>query len=132
MFSRRLGIRVPSLLEGSLLLQILLVVGLWLGADGFVHITGLPVPGGLVGLIAALALLASRRLSVRSLRRGSQFFIGHMVLFFLPAVLAVLDHRELMSVLGCKVLLVIVAGTAAVMVVTALVVDLCTRAKGVR
>jgi holin-like protein len=47
-----------------------------------------------------------------------------MLLFFVPAVLAVMDHREFLGLLGLKILSVILLGTVVVMSVTALVVDL--------
>jgi holin-like protein len=50
-----------------------------------------------------------------------------MLLFFVPAVLALLDHRELMGMLGLKIFAIILISTTAVMCVTALTVDLCYR-----
>ena len=50
-----------------------------------------------------------------------------MLLFFVPAVLALLDHRELIGTLGLKIFAVILVSTTAVMCVTALTVDLCYR-----
>jgi holin-like protein len=46
-----------------------------------------------------------------------------MPLFFVPAVLAVLDHRELLGAVGLKIVATILGSTFAVMVVTALTVD---------
>ena len=48
-----------------------------------------------------------------------------MLLFFVPAVLAVTQHGEFIGLLGLKVLVVILAGTVTVMAVTALTVDAC-------
>ncbi|MBV8192244.1 MAG: CidA/LrgA family protein [Alphaproteobacteria bacterium] len=128
MLSRPIHIGRPQL-ERSLLLQIALLVGFWLAGEGVVRLIGLPLPGGFIGLLAALLLLAGGRLSIACLHRGSRWFVAHMALFFVPVTLAVIDHRELVSVLGLKVLLVIVAGTATVMSVTGLVVELCCRRK---
>jgi holin-like protein len=61
------------------------------------------------------------------MRRGAEWLIGDMVLFFVPAVLAVLDHRELLGLVGLKVLGVILCSTIAVLGVTGLTVDLCFR-----
>lgn len=105
--------------------QIGLIVGLWLAGEAVVRATALPIPGGIIGLAMALVLLASHRVSLFSLRRGAEWFLAEMLLFFVPAVLAVLDHRELLGLLGLKVLVVILAGTMAVMSTTALAVDLC-------
>ena len=50
-----------------------------------------------------------------------------MLLFFVPAVPAVMEHHELFGLVGLKVLAVILAGTAAVMGSTALTVELFHR-----
>jgi holin-like protein len=108
-------------------LQLGLLLAFWLAGHSVVKLAGLPVPGGVVGMLMVLLLFATRRLSVLSIRRGAEWFISDMVLFFVPAVLAVLDHRELLGFVGLKVLAVIVGSTLAVMGVTGLTVDLCYR-----
>ncbi|HWK44336.1 MAG TPA: CidA/LrgA family protein [Stellaceae bacterium] len=108
-------------------LQIVLLVGFWLAGDLLVRATGLPLPGGIVGMLIVLALLGSRWLSLDSMRRGAEWFLAEMLLFFVPAVLAVLDHQEFLGWLGLKIMAVILLGTVMVMSVTALTVDLCYR-----
>lgn len=108
-------------------LQVGLLLGFWLAGQSAVRFSGLPVPGGVVGMLAVLLLFATRQLSVLSLRRGAEWLIGDMVLFFVPAVLAVLDHRELLGLAGLKAIAVILCSTLAVMGVTGLTVDLCYR-----
>ena len=108
-------------------LQLALVLVFWLAGQVLVRLTRLPVPGGVVGTLVVLLLLATKRLSILSVRRGAEWLIGDMVLFFVPAVLAVLDHQELMGIVGLKVFAVIVCSTLAVMGVTGLTVDLCYR-----
>ena len=61
------------------------------------------------------------------MRRGANWFLADMLLFFIPAILAVLDHREFLGLLGLKILAVILTGTGIVMAVTALCVDLFYR-----
>lgn len=109
------------------MLQLGLMLVFWLAGEVLVRALSLPVPGGLVGLAAVLLLLATRRLSATGLRRGAQWLLADMLLFFVPAVLAVLDHREFLGLMGLKILCVIVLSTALVMVVTATVVDACCR-----
>jgi holin-like protein len=77
----------------------------------------------------ALALLAlgARGLHIGSLKRGANWLLAEMLLFFVPAVLALLDHSELLGLMGLKILTVIILSTVAVMSVTALTVDLCYR-----
>ncbi len=109
------------------LAQIVLILGFWLAGEGITRATGLPVPGAIVGLAILLAFLGNKWLNIRTVRRGAQWFLAEMLLFFVPAVLAVLDHPELTGILGLKILTAIIAGTIMVMTVTAVVVDLCYR-----
>jgi holin-like protein len=120
--------RFARVLRRSLLLQLTLMLALWQLGSLVVQVLRLPLPGSIVGLGVLLVLLATRRLPVRSMRRGSQWLIRDMLLFFVPAALAVLEHRELLGLLGLKLLLVIGLSTAAVMRVTAFAVDCCYRA----
>jgi holin-like protein len=107
----------------STVAQIGVIIGFWLAGEAAVRLTGLPLPGGMVGLGALLVLLATRRLGTFSMRRGAEWFLADMLLFFVPAVLAVLDHREFLGLVGLKVVFVILLSTAAVMLVTAFTVD---------
>ncbi|EKE74985.1 CidA/LrgA family protein [Gallaecimonas xiamenensis] len=120
---RSLSRQLSRGLHHSRLLQIGLIVGFWLLGDALVKATGLPVTGGIAGLALVLVLLASRRLNLASMRLGANWLLAQMLLFFIPAVLAVLDHRELFGLLGLKVLAVILGSTLAVLGVTALVID---------
>jgi holin-like protein len=114
-------------LHMSRLCQMALLVLFWLAGEALTRTIQLPVPGGVLGLGLMLALLFSGRLSVASTRRGAQFFLGELLLFFVPAVLAVTDHPELMGWVGLKIAAVILVGTVMVMAVTALVVEFCCR-----
>ncbi|MFK4724652.1 holin-like protein [Bradyrhizobium niftali] len=108
-------------------LQLALVLSFWFAGQLMVRLTSAPIPGGVAGMLLVLLLFATRRLSILSIRRGAEWLISDMVLFFVPAVLAVLDHRELLGLVGLKVLVVILGSTLAVMGVTGLAVDLCYR-----
>jgi len=101
----------------------LLLVGWWLCAR-VVQALALPVPSGIVALALLLGLLLSGGLPMGWVHRGTDGLLDHMMLFFVPAVMALMNHRELLGLLGVKLLLVILASTLVVMVGTALVVDL--------
>ena len=125
--TRRVLSSVRRLVRHSRLAQIGLLVGFWALGTAVARIGGLPLPGGIVGMMIVLALLATHRLNPASMRRGADWFLADLLLFFVPAVLAVLDHRELLGLVGLKILAVILLGTVAVMGVTGLTVDLCHR-----
>jgi holin-like protein len=113
--------------HSSKLLQVILILLFWGAGEFVVRATGLKIPGSVVGLFLVLALLATKWLKVGTLRRGANWYLAQMLLFFVPAVLAVLDHPEFLGLLGLKILLVIALGSLMVMLVTALVIDLCFR-----
>lgn len=108
-------------------LQIGVLVLFWALGEGLARALDLPVPGGIVGMGAVLALLASGWLRPAALRRGAYWLLAEMLLFFVPAVMAVLDHHEFVGALGVKLAAVILVGTLTVMGVTALTVDACYR-----
>ena len=104
----------------------LLLVGWWLCAR-VVQALALPVPSGIVALALLLGLLLSGGLPMGWVHRGTDGLLDHMMLFFVPAVMALLNHPEWLSLVGLKILVVIAVGTLAVMVGTAWVVELCFR-----
>ena len=114
-------------LRRSRVLQIALIVLFALLGQALANALGLPVPGGVIGMALVLLLLATRRLRVRNVQRGASWLLGEMLLFFVPAVMSLLDHREFLGLLGIKLLAVILLGTALVMAGTALTIDLCYR-----
>lgn len=127
MSARNLTVRFRYVLHNSRLMQIATLFGFWLAGEAVVRLSGLPLPGGIVGMALVLALLLSGRISLFSMKRGAEWFLAEMLLFFVPAVLAVLEHQELLGMLGVKIMAVILVGTLTVMTVTALTVDLCYR-----
>lgn len=114
-------------LRHQTLMQVGLIFGFWGAGQGLAHLSGLPIPGALIGLVLLLLALSSGRLSHLSARRGAQCFLADMLLFFVPAVLAVTDHPEFLGWLGLKLLVVVLGGTLVVMVATALTVEWCYR-----
>jgi len=99
----------------------------WWACDRLVRALALPVPGGILALALLLGLLLSGWLPADLVRRGAGGLLDHMVLFFVPAVMALLNHPEWLGLVGLKILLAIVLGTLAVMVGTGWVVELCFR-----
>lgn len=108
----------------SRLAQILLLLAFWQAGEAIVRLAHLPIPGAIAGMLLVLALFASGKAGVTSMKRGAEWFLAEMLLFFVPAVLALLDHREFIGIVGLKVLAVIFAGTIIVMGVTAIAIDI--------
>jgi holin-like protein len=122
-FFTGITIRSRHAVRNSRLLQIALIFAFWLLGEAIVRAAHVPLPGGIIGMAIVFGLLATHRISLHSMRRGAQWYLAEMLLFFVPAVLAVLNHSELFGMLGVKVLVVILGSTASVIAVTALIMD---------
>lgn len=109
--------------QSSRIGQIALIAGFWALGEGIVRVTQMPVPGSVIGLFLLFILLITGAINLRTVRRGAQWYLAEMLLFFIPAVLAVLDHHEFFGLLGLKILAVILLGTVIVMISTALAVE---------
>lgn len=118
---------IRSFVHRSSVLQIAILAAFWALGEAAVGVTGLPLPGGIVGMAVVLALLASGHIRPAAVRRGAGWLLAEMLLFFVPAVMAVLDHPELVGMTGLKIFGVILLGTFLVMGSTALTIDLMLR-----
>ena len=103
------------LVRGSRALQMLAIAACWGAGEALVRIMHAPFPGAIAGLLLLLALLALRIVDPLDVQSGAAFFLGEMLLFFVPAVVAVVAHPEWFGVLGVKLLVgkmsVVVPGT---------------------
>lgn len=111
----------------ALLLQVLSLVLLCLGCNWLVAAWALPLPGSVLALIILLLLLMTRLLPAAGIKRGADWLLSEMLLFFIPAVMAVSQHAELLRHDGLRILAVILLGTVTVMVSTAFLVDMVFR-----
>ncbi|HEY8965207.1 MAG TPA: CidA/LrgA family protein [Candidatus Methylacidiphilales bacterium] len=105
------------------LLQLLVLVVLWEGCQRVVTACRLPLPAGVVGFFLLALALHLRWLSPGWVGRGANGLLNNLTLFFVPAMVALVSRRELMGVLGLKLLAAVVAGTLLVMATTACVID---------
>jgi holin-like protein len=107
--------------------QSALLAGVWLAADWLARHLSLPIPGGVIGLIALLALLFSGGVAPRWVKAGADWLLSDMLLFFIPAAVAVVQYGGLFKEDGWRLALVVVSGTFAVMVAVAFTVDQAAR-----
>lgn len=73
--------------HGSRLVQAALIFAFWLAGTAIIELTALPIPGGIVGMLIVLALLLSRHINIASVRRGTEWILADILLFFVLAVL---------------------------------------------
>jgi len=111
----------------ALIVQVLALMLFCLACDGLARRLHLPLPGSVLALGLLLLLLGLRVVPLAGLRRGADWLLAEMLLFFIPAVMAVSQHLDLLRAEGLRILAVILLGTALVMASTAFLVDLVWR-----
>jgi holin-like protein len=100
-----------------------LYIGFFLVAEQLVDWLHLPLPANIVGMLLLLALIMLRVLPLDWVKAGSRWLLAEMLLFFVPAVVAVVNYSQLLRVEGWRIMLVIGISTLLVLATTALVVD---------
>ena len=115
-----LGRVVPSVLNR---LQVPVQVVLYAGPDYLVNRWHLPLPANLVGMVLLLALIVCHIVPLKWVRAGSRWLLAEMLLFFVPAVVAVVNYAQLLMVDGWRIFVVIALSTMMVLAATAWVVD---------
>ncbi|MFS2157592.1 CidA/LrgA family protein [Pseudomonas sp. Pseusp122] len=86
-----------------------------------------PIPGGVIGLALLLLAFATGVLKPAALQLGAGLLLAEMLLFFIPALMSLLDYGALVRNEGWRIMLVIAVSTLMVMLVTALTVELVCR-----
>ncbi|WP_091911418.1 CidA/LrgA family protein [Chitinasiproducens palmae] len=104
-----------------------LLAVLWLAADAASRHLALPIPGSVLGLAILLTLLFTGRVAPRWFKAGADWLLAELLLFFVPAAVAVVQYGHLLRDDGLRLAAVVVAGTLLVMCVTACAVDLGVR-----
>ncbi|MEO3726842.1 CidA/LrgA family protein [Pseudomonas syringae] len=86
-----------------------------------------PIPGGVIGMALLLMGFALGWVKPAALQMGAGLLMAEMLLFFIPALMSLLDYGALLRDDGWRILLVIAASTLMVMLVTAFTVELAVR-----
>ena len=103
------------------------LAGVWVVADFAVRTLHLPVPGGVVGLVALLALLFCGGIAPRWIKAGADWLLSDMLLFFIPAAVAAVQYGGLFREDGWRLALVVIAGTLMVILAVAFAVEQAAR-----
>ena len=119
------GAREAVVLEALTLILVCQLVG-----EVSVLITGLPVPGPVLGMLLLLAWLFLRGGVPESVGRTADALLAHLSLLFVPAGVGVLVHWERMRGQWTAIAAALVLGTLITLAVTALTMKAVTRLTG--
>lgn len=107
----------------SLPLQLALFISVFVASEQLVIWLHLPLPANIVGMLLMLMLIVLRVLPLRWVKVGASWLLAEMLLFFIPAVVAVVNYADLLQIDGWRIFVVIAVSTLLVLATTALVVD---------
>ncbi|MEV3813216.1 CidA/LrgA family protein [Aeromonas allosaccharophila] len=103
--------------------QIVLLAAIWLLADIAVRTLHLPLPANLTGMLLLLACILLGVVKAQWFEAGARWLLAEMLLFFVPAVVAVVNYQDLLLQEGWRIMVVLLVSTTLVLGTTALVVD---------
>ncbi|WP_439864087.1 CidA/LrgA family protein [Pseudomonas antarctica] len=114
---------------GRLLTELVVLLAIYLLGCQLAAWLAWPIPGGVVGLGLLLAAFASGLVKPAALELGAGVLMAEMLLFFIPALMSLLDYGGLVRTEGWRIMLVIGLSTLSVMLVTAFTVEVVCRWK---
>lgn len=103
--------------------QVFLIHAFFLMGEGFVHLSGLPIPGNLAGLGFLFAALSLGWIKMSWVEEGARWLLAELLLFFIPSAVGIVQYPQVMSIHGWPVWLTIAVGTVFVMACTGLLAD---------
>ncbi|MDP0501205.1 MAG: CidA/LrgA family protein [Verrucomicrobiota bacterium JB022] len=103
------------------------LIALWWLAQTLATALHWPIPGSLLALVILWLALDRGLVRLDWFEHGADNLLRHLMLFFVPAMLAAVDHPEFLSLLGVKLLVTVLLSTLIVMCGTACVVEVGLR-----
>ena len=108
-------------------LQVALLAGVWFAADRAAAWLHLPFSGGVMGLLLMVVLMLSGALPPDLIERGADWLLSHMLLFFIPLVVSVVQFTGLLHSEGLRLMLAIGLGFLSVLLAVAFTVEWACR-----
>ncbi len=87
---------------------------------GWLHTLGVPIPGGVLGLLLFYGALLTGALKLRWVDRASSLLLRHMVLLFVPLTVGLMDLGPVLSRQAVPILASLVVSFLAVLLTTGL------------
>lgn len=111
----------------KILNQIAIIFFLCLSGEAIAYILPFPLPPSIIAMFLLLLALFSGFLKIDHIKEKSDFLLQNMAFFFIPAGVKVIEHLDLISAMWWQLLVIIVASTVFVFLITALSVSLALK-----
>ena len=108
----------------SIMGELALIFGICLVGEGVAAILPVAFPSSVISMMLLMVLLLTGTIKDRHIERVTHFLVANMAFFFLPSFVGLLEHTELLKSRIIPLLIIVVATTPAVYLVTAWTVRL--------
>jgi holin-like protein len=98
--------------------QLAILVGIYLAGNKLVQLARLPIPGNVVGVILLFALLSAGILRLEQVQDAAEFLIRHLVFFFIPVAVDLMNWGGVFARYGLRLALAIGLSTVLTFLVT--------------
>lgn len=86
--------------------EVFLIFGIYFIGEGIHTLTSIPLPGSLIGMLLLFVLLLLRIIRLEHISTVTDFLLGHLPFFFIPAGVALMASFSLMQGLWIKMLVI--------------------------
>jgi len=100
-----------------------LILAILFAGEGISRLTGIPIPGNVLGMILLLVGLITGLIQLSMIDRITRFLLDHLAFFFIPAGVGLINSLDLLAAQWMGILAVTVLSTVLVMAVTGLTVQ---------
>ena len=108
----------------SIMGELALIFSICLVGEGVAAILPVAFPASVISMMLLMVLLLTGTIKDRHIERVTHFLVANMAFFFLPSFVGLLEHTELLKSRIIPLLIIVVATTPAVYLVTAWTVRL--------
>ena len=103
--------------------EAIIIFGIYLLGVLITDITGVPIPGNVIGMVILFLLLYLKVIKVEQISTISNFFLEHLAFFFIPAGVGLISSFSVKKNIWLQLLIVCFVTTAITMICTGLVVQ---------
>lgn len=95
--------------------QIMIIIMIWYVIEQLLRYFNISLPASILGLFGLLFLLKKNVLAVQSIEYGGNFLLKHMILFFIPPVVGLVQYKDILLKSGIQIFIAIFISTIMVM-----------------
>lgn len=103
--------------------EAIIIFGIYLLGVLITDITGVPIPGNVIGMVILFLLLYLKVIKVEQISTISNFFLEHLAFFFIPAGVGLISSFSVIKNIWLQLLIVCFVTTSITMICTGLVVQ---------